>query len=92
MLVHALEARRVEDVPTDKSGDSFASLKWTCADRAHVIAPLVVLGSGEVEVVRVWASVAQVGKNVKFDIPSIGIRNPWGRDAWHSACLVCRPT
>ena len=68
MLVHALEARRVEDVPTDKSGDSFASFKWTCADGAHVIAPLVVHGSGEVEVVRVWASVAQVWKSVQFNV------------------------
>ena len=75
----------MEDVPADQTSNVLAALERTCANRAHVVADFVVHGSGEVEVVRVWAIVAQVGESIEFDIPSVGIRNPWRCNTRHDA-------
>ena len=68
MSVHSLKAIRVEDVPANQTGYALATLEWTRADRAHVVASFIVDGRREVLVIGVWPSITEIGQGVELNV------------------------
>ena len=87
MLNEASEAVCMEDVPAHESGDSFASAERRLANRADVVAAVVMRRGGETGVIAILLrclavlTIAEIRKTVQLDVNRLYRRrnDPRGR-------------